>query len=165
MTQDQWEQIYHLYFDSVYRYLLSLSSDEEIAREITSETFFKAMQALDRFRHDCDIRIWLCQIAKNSYFTHLRKQKREVSLAERGENCAQSPQPLEEQITSADTVLSIHKILHRLDEPYKEVFFLRVFGELSFQQIADVFHKTANWACVTYHRARKKIQREMEEEE
>ena len=51
----------------------------------------------------------------------------------------------------------IHQILHDMKEPYKEVFTLRVFGELSFKQIAKLFGKTENWAAVTFHRAKLKI--------
>ena len=52
-------------------------------------------------------------------------------------------------------------ILHELPEPYKEVFQLRVFGELAFGQIGRIFGKTETWARVTYHRARLKIQERM----
>ena len=66
-------------------------------------------------------------------------------------------------MASREDALKIHEILHRLKEPYKEVFYLRVFGELNFKEIGNIFGKTANWACVTFHRARKKIQKEMED--
>ena len=59
------EEVYAVYFDDVYRYLLSLSGSESTAEELTSETFFRAMDALDRFRGECSVRVWLCQIAKN----------------------------------------------------------------------------------------------------
>ena len=59
------EEVYAVYFDDVYRYLLSLSGSESVAEELTSETFFRAMDALDRFRGECSVRVWLCQIAKN----------------------------------------------------------------------------------------------------
>ena len=71
----EFEQIYNTYFNHVYLYIRKLSGNEHIAEEITSETFFKAMQSIDNFRGDCDIRVWLCQIAKNCYYTHLKKQK------------------------------------------------------------------------------------------
>ena len=48
-------------------------------------------------------------------------------------------------------------------EPYKEVFMWRIYADLSFKQIAQIFGKNENWACVTYHRARKMIQERMEE--
>ena len=62
------EEIYREYFQDVYLYILRLSGNEHIAEDITSDTFFKAIKSLASFRGDCDIRVWLCQIAKNSYF-------------------------------------------------------------------------------------------------
>ena len=69
------------------------------------------------------------------------------------------------RLQDQDTALQIHLILHELQEPYKEVFQLRVFGELSFSQIGTIFGKTENWARVTYHRARLKIKERMDEHE
>ena len=138
----EFEQIYRTYFDRVYRYICKLSGDEMIAEEIASETFFRAMHAIGSFRGDCDISVWLCQIAKNCYFTHLKKQK----LTE----------PM-------DDAARIRAVLHSVQAPYKEVFMWRVFAELSFRQIGQLFGKTENWACVTYHRAKAIIQSRLEE--
>lgn len=74
------EELYHTYFNDVYLYILRLSGDEHIAEEITSDTFFRAMRAMDHFRGDCDVRVWLCQIAKNCYHTYLKKQSCTESL-------------------------------------------------------------------------------------
>ena len=54
------------------------------------------------------------------------------------------------------------KYLHELEEPYKEVFMWRVFAELSYKQIGQLFGKSENWACVTYHRARNMIRERLE---
>ena len=67
------EKIYDTYFDDVYLYVRRLSGNEHVAEEIASETFFKAMSSIKNFRGECDIRVWLCQIAKNSYFSYLKK--------------------------------------------------------------------------------------------
>lgn len=155
----EFEQIYQAYFRDVYLYACKLAGDDRIAEDITSETFVRALQAIDSFQGTCSIRVWLCQIAKNCYLSRWRKDKRLVFSSEPSEQ-ASSP-GLEELLAAKDTALTIHRILHSLDEPYKEVFYLRVFGELSFKQIAFLFGKSDNWACVTYHRARKKIQEEM----
>lgn len=155
------ESLYKMYFKDVYLYAKSLSEDEHIAEDITSETFIRAINSIDTFKGHCDIRIWLCQIAKNSYFLYLRKNRKVVftdTISERKSNIN-----LEQLMVSKEDTLKVHKILHSLKEPYKEVFSLRVFGELSFKQIGDIFGKTQNWACVTYHRSRKKIQKELEE--
>jgi RNA polymerase sigma-70 factor (ECF subfamily) len=156
----EFEQVYQAYFRDVYLYAKSLSGDAHIAEDITSETFIKAMQALDSFRGACDIRVWLCQIAKNCYFSRLRKDSKLVIIET--PEIEEAPD-LEASLLSKDAALRIHRVLHNLAEPYKEVFSLRVFGELSFKQIASLFGKSDNWACVTYHRAKKKIQEEMED--
>ena len=158
--EEEFEKIYIRYFNDVFFFLKKLSKDENIAEEITSETFFKAMRSIDSFRGETDIRVWLCQIAKNCYFSHLKKQQRVVDIDSL--ELTDDKDTIEEQILSRSDAMQIHLLLHNLDEPYKEVFMLRVFGELSFKQIAEIFQKTDNWACVTYHRARNKILEQME---
>ena len=160
------ERVYGTYFNDVYLYILRLSGNEHIAEEITSETFFKAVNSINDFRGDCEIRVWLCQIAKNQYLSYLRKSKRSVSM----ENIDQlhlpdTGEPMEETLILRDEAARIRKILHDIGEPYKEVFMWRVFAELSFRQIGQIFHKSENWACVTYHRARRKIKERLEANE
>lgn len=159
------EKLYHAYFRDVYLYILRLSGDEHIAEEITSDTFFKAMKSIDRFRGDCDVRVWLCQIAKNCYYSYQKKSKRTAPLEE-NELC-EIPDPAQnvtEIFEKRDELARIQRMLHDIGEPYKEVFMWRVYAELSFKQIAQIFGKTENWACVTYHRARKMIKDRLEEE-
>lgn len=72
----EFEKIYRDYFHDVYLYLRRLSGDENLAEEITSETFFKVMHSIGSFRGNCDIRVWICQIAKNCYYTYLKNSKK-----------------------------------------------------------------------------------------
>ena len=155
------ESLYRVYFQDVYLYILSLSKDEHIAEDITSEAFIKAIKSIDTFKGDCDIRVWLCQIAKNCYYSYLRKNKKIIYTDEEPEHISEIN--IEQSIVSKEDSIKIHEILHKLKEPYKEVFSLRIFSELSFREIGYLFGKSENWACVTYHRARKKIQEEMED--
>lgn len=152
---EDYEQIYTLYFQDVYRYVCALSRDANLAEEITQETFFKALKSLDSFRGQCRLYVWLCQIAKHTYLSHLKKRKE-----------PESEEPLsnsvEEMMLEKESAFQIHQALHNLSEPYKEVFSLRVLGELSFWQIGLLFGKSENWARVTYHRARLKIKEEFE---
>ena len=155
---EPFEEIYERYFKDVYRYALSLTRDEAEAEEITQETFFKALRSIDRFDGRCRLYVWLCQIAKHTYFSLREKQGRTAAMAE----IPDSGSGLEEGLLQKDTAFRIHQVLHRLDEPYKEVFSLRTFGELPFKQIGMLFGKTESWARVTYHRARLKIREELE---
>ena len=158
------ERLYETYFNDIYLYILRLSRNEHLAEEITSDTFFKAMKSIDGFRGECDVRVWLCQIAKNCYSTHMKKSNRVEQFDE--SKLQEIPDPassVADEYARREEIEQIQKILHDIGEPYKEVFMWRVYAELSFKQIAQIFGKNENWACVTYHRARKMIKERLEE--
>lgn len=158
------EELYRTYFDIVYRYIRSISQDGSLAEEVTQETFFKALKKADQFRGDCDVHVWLCQIAKNTLYDHLKKQKKQLLGDEKLEKAESAGgELLEEKLAQRSQAMEIHKVLHRLSEPYKEVFSLRTFGELTFREIGMLFGKSENWARVTYYRARVKIREELEQ--
>lgn len=158
------ETVYRTYFTDVYRYLLQLTGNESLAEELTSDTFFKAMKALDGFRGDCELRVWLCQIAKNAWLSYQKKNRRtavwdEDAIALLPDDTPGAPEIAEQK----EQLHALRSLLHTLPEPYKEVFMWRVFGELSFKEIGKIFGKTDNWACVNYHRARKMLIEQTEE--
>lgn len=158
------EELYRTYFDIVYRYICSVSRDGALAEEVTQETFFKALEKIDQFRGDCDVRVWLCQIAKNTLYDHLKKQKKQLLGDEKLEKTESAGgELLEEKLAQRSQAMEIHKVLHGLSEPYKEVFSLRTFGELTFREIGMLFGKSENWARVIYYRARVKIREELEQ--
>jgi len=150
----QFEEVYGRYFQDVYKYALSLTGDAHAAEELTQETFFKALKSIDWFDGRCKLYVWLCQIAKNTYLTGRRRAARGEELKKEEPPPGRSP---EELLLDRETFLEVHRLLHGLEEPYKEVFSLRAFGELSFRQIGELFGKTESWARVTYHRAKLKI--------
>lgn len=162
MTKREFEKIYQDNFSVVYRYLLKICNNQQLAEELTSETFFKAINNIDKFEGNSTITSWLCQIAKYSYYGYLRKNKRLVELNSTIEQM-DTDSDMEEQLIDSMISKEIHKVVNGLEEPYKKVFHLRIFQELSFKQIASIFGKSENWACVTYHRARNKVRERMEE--
>lgn len=149
------EKLYDEQFPMVYRYLAVLCGDPVLAEELAQETFYRAIQHSASFRGECKLSVWLCQIGKNCWLTHLRKEKHRCSGEEL--ELLTAAQNLEEDFFSRENVLRIHKELHQLPEPYREVFTLRVFAELSFAQIGELFGKSESWARVTCHRARLKL--------
>lgn len=155
----EFEEVYERYFKDVYKYALSLTHNADLAEELTQETFFKALKAIDRFDGRCKLFVWLCHIAKNTYFTSRQRSDREDELPE---ELGWDDNSLEERFLDRETGFEIHKRLHALEEPYKEVFSLRTFGELPFQQIGALFGKTESWARVTYHRAKLKIKEDLQ---
>ena len=160
MQVDSFDHIYQSYFDPVYRYVLSLSGNPQIAEEITQETFFKALRSLDQFQGKSSLKSWLCVIAKNLWLSEQRKKKDQpIDGAMPLSDPSIGP---EEAIVRQDESMRIHRLLHHLEEPYREVFTLRALGQLSFRDIGELFGKSENWACVVYHRARAKIKDKME---
>ena len=158
---DEFEAIYARCFSSVYRYARRLTRDEALAEELTAETFFRALKNLSRYDESkSDIRIWLCQIAKNTWISQCRRRGRELPLEEAPDTQVFS---IERALEDKEAARRLHSLLHKMDEPYKEVFALRVFGELPYAEIAALFGKTESWARVTYHRAKNKLMQEMED--
>ena len=159
---DNFEKLYREYFQYVQFYLLRLCGDRELAEELTQETFFAALASKENFRYDSEVRTWLCKIGKNKYFEKLRKEKKLEPGDFDGERA--DTFDLQASLVDKEDALTIHRILHQLREPYKEVFQLRTFGDLSYSEIGELFEKSESWARVTYYRSRMMIKEELDED-
>ncbi len=155
------EKLYRTYYMDVFSYAMTIMKDKTQAEEITQDVFFRAMNSKKQFEGRSAERTWLCAIAKNACMDELHRQNRTTPL----EEDVEAESSFAERLEDKDTLLQIHRTLHVMEEPYKEVFQLRVFGELPFADIARIFGKTESWARVTYHRARLKLQERMREYE
>lgn len=152
------DEMFNRYFSSVYRFALRLTRNTDQAEDITQHTFFRALEKIDSFEGRSDVGTWLCSIAKNEYFSRQRKNREE--LYPPGDTA------FEKKFLPGDDdgLMAIHRHLHELDEPYREIFMLRVFGELKFGQIASLFGKNENWARMTFYRAKIEMQNRIKEE-
>lgn len=154
------EAIYSEYFEDVYRYVYALCQNTSIAEEITQEAFFKALKSIDTFKGDCKLRVWLCQIAKNTYYTFQKKHKRLVAYDVIYPDMSYE---IESELLHKEQIAEIQAALTQLEEPYQEVFRLRIFGDLSYQKISEIFGKTEGWARVIFHRAKLKLKEQVHE--
>ena len=158
MTQEAFGKLYQACYMRVFSYVMTLSGDRHSAEEITQEAFYRAFSKTASFRNESDEVTWLCAIAKNCFVDETRRRNKTAPIPE---DLASDGKSIEQLVSDRDSSFRIHAALHTMDEPYREVFELRVFGELSFSQIGTIFGKTENWARVTYHRARLKLQEKM----
>ena len=147
--------------------MLNMVKNQTAAEEITQNTFVKAMTSRRAFQGEASEYTYLCAIAKNLCMDYFREEQKKAELS--GDE-AMAPTDMEKdhvlnKMLTRETTLKIHQILHHMEEPYKEVFELRVFGELSFAEIAMIFKKTESWARVTYHRARSKMKERLDSNE
>ena len=157
MSMD-FDKLYDAYYMEVYSYAMTIIKNSHLAEEITQEVFFKAIKTKNQYNGMSSEFTWLCAIAKNTCIDELRKQARLQELSDD----LPSSVSVEKLVEDETITLQMHQVLHALEEPYKEVFQLRIFGELSFHKIGQIFGKTETWARVTYHRARLKLQERME---
>lgn len=154
---EHFRDIYEANVNEVYRFLLSLCRDEHLAEELTQETFVRAIDKIDSFRGDCKISVWLCQIGKHLFYRQYEKSKRAVDLEDGDvDRLARVESPEGDLLLAAESS-EILRHLHTLEEPYKEVFMLHVFGEVPLKEISTLFGKSDSWARVTFYRAKAAI--------
>ena len=163
------ETIYRLYFRDVCLFLQGLTRSEALAEELTQETFFRALDGLKDYDGKQDVRAWLFTVARNAYYDHCRRAKQAAGipnhfLCSNAETKAADTPDIAQLLVDKDAAFTVHQCLHALEEPYKEVFSLRVFGELPFDRIGAIFGHNAAWARVTYYRAKTRIQTMLEQQ-
>ncbi len=145
------EKIYKEYFETVNKYLFCLTRNSDISEELTQETFYKAVKKINTYKGECKMSVWLCQIAKNLWIDQCRKNKKITNLSEEDLINITEQKSLEEKIISDDEKISLYKKMQKLDEKTREVMYLRISGELTFKEIADILNKTETWARVTFY--------------
>ncbi|MBO5066312.1 MAG: sigma-70 family RNA polymerase sigma factor [Clostridia bacterium] len=155
------EKIFQEYKGFVFKFLFKLCRDEALAEELTQEAFFRAYMNMNTLRDESKISVWLCQIAKNTYFAWYNAQKKHLKLEESME--LKESVDVEQQFIDKELTEKALNCLHNLDEPYKEVFMLAVLGQVSLKDISKMFGKSESWARVTFYRAKQKLTERMNE--
>ena len=154
------DEVYSKFSGTVTSYLLRLCGNQQLAEELTQETFYQAVRCIGRFDGKSSISTWLCSIARHLYYDYLRKQKPTVPVTD----TIPSPEDFTDRIENRDRAMHAHRVLHALEEPFREVFTLRTFCDLSHSQIAELFGKSESWSRVTYFRARQMLQKAIRED-
>lgn len=159
------EEIYKEYYITVYKYLFCLTQNKDISEELTQETFSIAVEDIKKFRGECKLSVWLCQIAKHLWYKELKKSKKNVNVPlEEIKDYILYDESLEEIIFEKEEKLKLFKDMQKLDEKSREVMYLRMVGNLSYEEIGEVLGKTGNWARVTFYRSKQKIREENKNE-
>lgn len=155
------DQIYQQYAQRVYKFLMSLTGDEDVAEEVLQETFYQAIKNIHKYDGSCKITTWLCAIAKNQLLIYRRKNP----ITEEYDNDSQQTPSTEDQVIQSIQKADLLKLIHTFNEPFREILYLRIFGELSFREIGEIFGKTENWARVTFYRSKEKLRKGIEKDE
>ena len=154
------EEIYSKYGEIVYKYVFCLTGNEDTAEEIVQETFLVAVRDINKFRGECKISTWLCQISKYIWYKRLKKEKKETPL-----NILQDSilieDSIEENFCDKESKIQLFKKLQELDEDTRNVMYLRIFGNFEYSEIAEIMNKTSNWARVVFFRGKQKLKEEI----
>ena len=156
------DEIYEECFETVYKYLFCLTHNSDISEELTQETFYRAVKKIDTYNGKCKISVWLCQIAKHLWYKELKKKNREVVAEYVEETTCQKI--TENSAIQKMEVIELYKKLHLLEEPVREVMYLRLNGDFTFKEIGEIMGKDENWARVTFYRGKQRIRKESNHE-
>lgn len=153
------EQIYEKYYTVVYKYLLCLAKNQDIAEELTQETFYKMIKKIHTFKGESKISVWLCEIAKNLWYDSLRKKKyKTISYDEiSNSDLIQNKESIENEYIDKEELNETTNKIDNLDFISKRVLYLRLNSDMSFKEIGNALGKTETWARVTFYRAKQKI--------
>ena len=143
-----------LIFTVVYRMI----GDQDFSMDLCQETFIKAFRNIHTLKDPGSIRSWLCSIARNLAYDHLRKRKREsnLSIEEIGEVSVQDPSP------GIRKKMIIQKALLRLKERDRLLLTLFYYQGLDLKELAVVAGIKESNIKVSLSRARQKLRRELE---
>lgn len=159
--QKGYDDIYMKYANTVKRFLMCMTSDFDLSEELTQETFYQAYKSIHRYNGTCKMSVWLCQIAKHLYFDYLKKIKHmkliSIEDMQNSEQMISSPNNPEELYVFHEDVNSLLNVIQNTKEPYRQIFLLRLYEELSYKEIGQIFEKSENWARVAYYRAKNMI--------
>ena len=136
----------------------------DVAEELAQETFCQAVSSIHRYDGSCKITTWLCAIAKNQYLSYLRKHPLHEDLTDTEAELPHTPSAEQEALSSAGK-MELLQCLHQFQEPYREVIYLRVFGNLSFREIGQIMGQSENWARVMFYRGKERLRKELNKHE
>lgn len=146
-------EIYEQHAEQVYKYLITLCRNTDLAEELTQETFYQAIRSIDNYNGECKMSVWLCQIAKYSYYKYVDRQVKQSNQLHKEDPVIS----LEQRLIANENKIELYRLVHLLGEPYKEIVLLRLLGGLSFKEIGEIHQRNENWARVTFYRAKLKL--------
>lgn len=155
------EEMYNKYSEIVYKYVFCLTGNEDTAEEIVQETFLVAVRDINKFRGECKISTWLCQISKYIWYKRLKKEKKETPL-DILQDSILIEDSIEESFCDKESKIQLFKKLQELDEDTRNVMYLRIFGNFEYSEIAEIINKTSNWARVVFFRGKQKLKEEID---
>ena len=150
------EKIYNENFIIVYKFLICLTHNKEISEDLTQETFYKAIMNIDKFKGNCKMSVWLCEIAKNLWLNELKKRKK-ITFTDVDTIEIYNQYSIDEEVENKKEIENLNKKISILDKEVQEVVYLKLYGDMTFKEIGNILGKSEVWARVNFYRAKQKI--------
>jgi len=168
----EFDAIYQEFHDDIYRFLLKLTLyNSYLAEELTQETFYRAYLAISNFKGQCHVKTWICQIAKNTYYLYLRKNKKIdlLNIASSGRGIEQvykksSVYNVEEAYENKEMICKMIKIIDSFKKINHDVMIYRIFLNMPYSEISKLLKISEVSAKVIYHRCKIVLQNRLREE-
>lgn len=160
-------QLYTDDYRDIHRFLLKISGyEQEIAEDLTQETFYQAYKSLASFQGRCHIKTWLIQIAKNTYYQHLKKITREQKLLRnlRHDKNFSVTAGLESDLANTELIRHALTIINACDDRTRDVMLYRLYSDLPYSQISLLLGISEGSAKVVFFRGKSVLQAKLRED-
>lgn len=149
-------KLYNMYAKDIYKFIISISLNHEVAEDIMQSTFLSAIKSIHTFKGHSSVKTWLFGIAKNEYYSYLRKNPRNLKLEDINE--------IHYIQENKELYMSIMKKIQQLKEPQKQIVILRIINDMSFKEIGAVVGKSENYCRVNFFREKQKLLEDVKDE-
>lgn len=148
-----------IYRRQLFSYLFRLSRERTEAEDLFQETLIKTWKGIKKYSEQQKFSSWLFSIAHNIAMDNLRRRKKDESISDIELDELKSTSDQHKDLVYSETNRTVKKALETLPEKQKAVFLLRVYGELSFSEIAELTNEPLNTTLSHMHYAVKKIRK------
>jgi RNA polymerase sigma-70 factor (ECF subfamily) len=155
--REEFEDLVRRFEIPLLQYAQRITGDREQARDVVQETFVK-FQRNGALRREDEPATWLFTVCRNAALNVRRKERRMMFVDEELIEARESEQPMPfDQLEQKETIGFLLRIVGTLPLRQQEVIQLKFQNDLSYQQIAEVMHTTANNVGVLLHTALKTL--------
>lgn len=157
ITMENFEEIYKENYQLIYKYLLSLTHNEDISEELTEETFYKATIHISKFKNNSNLSTWLCAIARNLWIDEIKRRKKVSEIDDKDIIVT------EDVFLEKEERMQLFKSIQKLDALTRDVIYLKIKGDLNYKEIAEIMNTTETWVRVTFYRGKEKMKEDNDE--
>ncbi len=157
---ERFGELYNLYIDKIYRYIYLKTSDKQIAEDLTSNVFLKALEKIPdfEFAENSSFQSWLYTIAHNKVVDHYRWEKKDVSIDEIFSHHFYKSDDYAKLLDNKDKLQQVKDFLNWLKSEHAQIVLLRIWEDLSYEEISEITWKTPDNCKQIFSRSLKKIQ-------